>query len=64
MGDYIILAILIVVISAIIIYLYRAKKNGQTCIGCPHSKQCADKSNSACGGNCGSCNGCTSNNKH
>lgn len=58
MGDYIVLTILTIVIIAILIYLYRAKKNGQICIGCPHSKQCAEKSCSACGG---SCNGCSSN---
>lgn len=45
MGDYIILAILVVVIAAIIVYLYRAKKRGQKCIGCPHCKQCNGKCN-------------------
>ena len=51
MGDIIVLAILAIVIVAIIVYIYRAKKNGQKCIGCPHSKQ---------GSGCG---GCQSNNK-
>lgn len=60
MGDYIILAILVIAIVAIIIYLYRAKKNGQACIGCPHSKQCTSKNNSSCGGNCSCCSGCSS----
>ena len=41
MGDIIVLAVLAIVIAAIIIYLCRAKKNGQKCIGCPHAKQCS-----------------------
>jgi len=24
-------------------YLYKAKKRGQTCVGCPYSKECAKK---------------------
>ena len=51
MGDIIVLAILAIVIVTIIVYIYRAKKNGQKCIGCPHSKQCSG------------CGGCQSNNK-
>ena len=26
-------------------YLYKAKKRGQTCIGCPYAKQCGGKCN-------------------
>lgn len=55
MGDYIILAILVMVIAAIIIYLYRAKKSGQVCVGCPHSKQCASSKDGQGCGNCGAC---------
>ena len=40
--------ILIVVVAAILIlaglYVYKAKKSGQKCIGCPHSKTCGSKS--------------------
>ena len=60
MGDYIVLAIVVLAIVAIIIYLYRQKKKGQVCIGCPHSKQCAQKSGSDCSGNCSGCSGCSS----
>ena len=28
-------------------YIYRAKKNGQTCIGCPYAKQC-NSNNCSC----------------
>lgn len=44
-------AVIIVIIAAAVIgislYLYRAKKRGETCIGCPYAKQCGGK---ACGG--------------
>lgn len=45
--DIIIIAIVAVVIGAICFYLYRQKKSGAKCIGCPYSKECS--------GNCG-CN--------
>lgn len=48
MGDYIVLAVLVAVIAAIVIYLYRAKKRGDKCIGCPYGKQCSGKCNGGC----------------
>lgn len=43
--------ILIAVITAIItgagLYIYKQKKKGAVCIGCPHAKECAKK-NSTC----------------
>ncbi len=42
--------IVILLIAAIILlavlYIIRAKKRGQKCIGCPNSKQCGGKCNS------------------
>ncbi|MBQ7002769.1 MAG: FeoB-associated Cys-rich membrane protein [Oscillospiraceae bacterium] len=49
MENVIIVLILVTIAALIISYLYRAKKRGQTCIGCPHSKQCSGK--------CGGCQG-------
>ena len=46
MENYIIVAILALIIGAIVFYLVRAKKRGQKCIGCPYAKQCG-------GGCCG-----------
>ncbi len=46
MEDIIIIAILLGLSAMSIIYIYRAKKRGSGCIGCPYSKQC--------GGKCGS----------
>lgn len=43
MIDYIIIAVVLCIVAAISIYLYRAKKRGETCIGCPCAKECAKK---------------------
>ena len=51
MGDYIAIAVIVVILAAAITYIIRAKKNGAKCIGCPHGKSC------------GSCNCGCSNNK-
>ncbi|MBQ8318062.1 MAG: FeoB-associated Cys-rich membrane protein [Lachnospiraceae bacterium] len=45
MVDVIIILIVILIVGAISLYLYKAKKRGETCIGCPYSKQCASKGN-------------------
>ena len=47
MIDILIIAILALIAGAVIGYLYRAKKRGQTCIGCPYAKQCK-KSGGSC----------------
>jgi len=49
MTDFIIIAILLAIIGGIVLYLYKAKKRGQTCIGCPYAKQCGS---GKCGGSC------------
>ncbi len=41
--DIIVILIVAVIIAAICFYLYRQKKNGVKCIGCPHSKECSGK---------------------
>ncbi len=42
--------LLIIIIFAIIffagLYIYNAKKKGQTCIGCPYAKSCGGKCDS------------------
>lgn len=43
MENCIVAVILVCVISAAVLYLYKAKKKGQVCVGCPYSKQCASK---------------------
>lgn len=50
MEDIIIIAILVVIISLAAFYVYRAKKKGKKCIGCPDSGSCGKES---CGCGCG-----------
>ena len=40
MENWIIALILVAVVAAIVVYLVRAKKRGEKCIGCPYCKQC------------------------
>ncbi len=47
-ADFVVLIILAGIIGGIVYYLYRAKKRGETCIGCPYAKQCG----SSCSGQC------------
>lgn len=47
MTDIIIIAAVALILGLAGGYVYRSKKRGQTCIGCPHAKTCR-----------GSCPGC------
>ncbi len=40
-GDYIAIAITAVIIIVAVLYIAKAKRAGQGCIGCPYAKQCA-----------------------
>lgn len=42
--DTIIVIILLIAIVGALFYIYRAKKKGRKCIGCPYSEQCEKKS--------------------
>lgn len=48
MENFIIIALLVLIIGGIMFYIYKAKKNGKKCIGCPDCKNCC----SGCGGKC------------
>ena len=45
-ANIILSVIIIAIIALIVLYLIKAKRRGDKCIGCPYAKQC--------GGNCGS----------
>ena len=47
MASLIVAAVLLLIVGGAVSYIRRAKKQGQTCVGCPHAK--------SCGGKCGSC---------
>lgn len=49
-ANLLILGIVAAIVIAIVLYLRRAKKRGQTCIGCPYAKQCGG----GCSGGCDS----------
>lgn len=52
MEDIIIVAVLVVIVGLACIYVYRAKKNGKKCIGCPDGCSCSSKNG------CSGCSGC------
>lgn len=41
MENIIIIAIVSVIVICAVVYIVKSKKNGEACIGCPHSKQCS-----------------------
>ena len=44
MSDIIIVVLLVMILGSASFYVYRAKKYGQKCIGCPEGKTCGLKS--------------------
>jgi len=50
MENFIIIAVLVVIIGLAAFYIYRAKKSGKKCIGCPDGASC-----SKCSHSCGCC---------
>ena len=41
MENLLILLTVAAIVAAVTLYLIRAKRRGQTCIGCPYAKSCA-----------------------
>ena len=41
--DIIIIIILLVIVAAVGFYIYKEKKKGSKCIGCPYGKECSGK---------------------
>lgn len=41
MENFVIVAILFLIIGGIFLYIYKEKKSGKKCIGCPHCKNCS-----------------------
>ena len=41
MTDLLIILLLALILGAAALYIYRAKKKGHKCIGCPHSSTCS-----------------------
>lgn len=54
MADFIVGLIVLIVFGAAVTYIYKKRKKGIKCIGCPDAPTCM--------GNCASCGGCGSGN--
>ena len=42
-ANIVLVIIIFVIITSIITYLVRAKRRGETCVGCPYAKDCGSK---------------------
>ena len=49
MIDFLIIAIVALIVGLAGFYIYKEKKAGKTCVGCPYSGKCSG----GCGGCCG-----------
>ena len=49
MENIIIVVIVAVIIFAALYYIYRSKKKGKKCIGCPYSSSCGKENHCSCG---------------
>lgn len=47
MTDFIVLAILAIILGSSALYIYKAKKSGKKCIGCPDGCSCGSQSGDA-----------------
>ena len=47
--DYIAIAVIILIVGAAVLYIIRAKRRGEKCVGCPYAKKCGGKCNGTCG---------------
>lgn len=48
MENIIISIVIIAIVGLAVLYIFRAKKKGQKCIGCPDSKTCPHAQNGVC----------------
>jgi hypothetical protein len=53
--DYVILAVIALVIGGAVFFMVKAKRSGKRCIGCPDSGKCS--SAGGCTGDCACCSG-------
>ncbi len=61
LGDFIAIAVIVLVVGGATAYIIKAKKSGKKCIGCPDACSCGAKKENesvSCTHNCSSCTGC------
>ena len=51
MENFIVIAVIVVILGCAIGYIIKAKKKGAKCVGCPYAETCGKGKN-----NCDSCN--------
>lgn len=50
MANLIVILVLLAVLAVAAGYIYRAKKRGEKCVGCPYAKQCGGQGGCHCSG--------------
>ena len=48
MDNIVVILIIALILGGALFYIYKSKKRGETCIGCPYAKECAKKRNCQC----------------
>lgn len=56
MENFIVVLLLVLILGGAALYIYKAKKRGVKCIGCPDGATCSGHCD-RCSGNCASCSG-------
>lgn len=49
MDNFLLVAVLVVIVLIAALYIIKQKKKGAKCIGCPYAGECASKNNCSCG---------------
>ena len=53
--DIVVLAVIVLLLGLVCFFLYRSKKKGVKCIGCPDGSSCSGKCGSCSDGGCCEC---------
>lgn len=48
MENFIIVAIILLIVGGAVAYIIKEKKKGAVCVGCPHAGECAKKRQGGC----------------
>ena len=61
MTNVVVTLVLAAIVGGAGLYIYKEKKRGAHCIGCPDSKVCAARrqAGAGCSGGCAGCSGCS-----
>lgn len=50
MVNFIIVAVIFLIVGGAVAYIIKEKRKGAVCVGCPHAGECAKKRKGGCGG--------------